>query len=105
MTSLDLPQGTLDLLILRTLLPGAQHGWGDFRAGTAGIGEYAAHPAGVPLSGAASPGAAGLGEGEVGHFRQQPQGKVLRADPQRAQATRSRNRKLAEADLGGGAGA
>jgi len=26
-TSLDLPQGTLDLLILRTLLPGAQHGW------------------------------------------------------------------------------
>lgn len=24
---LDLPQGTLDLLILRTLLPGAQHGW------------------------------------------------------------------------------
>lgn len=27
MTSLDLPQGTLDLLILRTLLPGAQHGW------------------------------------------------------------------------------
>jgi PadR family transcriptional regulator, regulatory protein PadR len=27
MTTLDLPQGTLDLLILRTLLPGAQHGW------------------------------------------------------------------------------
>lgn len=27
MTGLDLPQGTLDLLILRTLLPGAQHGW------------------------------------------------------------------------------
>jgi transcriptional regulator len=27
MTSLDLPQGTLDLLILKTLLPGAQHGW------------------------------------------------------------------------------
>jgi hypothetical protein len=25
--NLDLPQGTLDLLILRTLLPGAQHGW------------------------------------------------------------------------------
>lgn len=25
--SLDLPQGTLDLLILRTLLQGAQHGW------------------------------------------------------------------------------
>jgi transcriptional regulator len=24
---IDLPQGTLDLLILRTLLPGAQHGW------------------------------------------------------------------------------
>ena len=24
---LDLPQGTLDLLILRTLLPGPQHGW------------------------------------------------------------------------------
>jgi PadR family transcriptional regulator PadR len=23
----DLPQGTLDLLILRTLLPGPQHGW------------------------------------------------------------------------------
>lgn len=26
-SQLDLPQGTLDLLILRTLLPGAQHGW------------------------------------------------------------------------------
>ena len=24
---LELPQGTLDLLILRTLQPGAQHGW------------------------------------------------------------------------------
>jgi transcriptional regulator len=27
-SSVDLLQGTLDLLILRTLLPGAQHGWG-----------------------------------------------------------------------------
>jgi transcriptional regulator len=27
-TSLDLLQGTLDMLVLRTLLPGAQHGWG-----------------------------------------------------------------------------
>jgi transcriptional regulator len=26
--SVDLLQGTLDLLILRTLLPGAMHGWG-----------------------------------------------------------------------------
>ena len=26
--SIDLPQGTLDLLILRTLALGAQHGWG-----------------------------------------------------------------------------
>ena len=26
-TRLALPQGTLDLLILRTLAPGAQHGW------------------------------------------------------------------------------
>jgi PadR family transcriptional regulator len=25
--SIDLPQGTLDLLILRTLLPGPMHGW------------------------------------------------------------------------------
>ncbi|HTQ97932.1 MAG TPA: helix-turn-helix transcriptional regulator, partial [Candidatus Acidoferrum sp.] len=24
---IDLPQGTLDLLILRTLAPGPQHGW------------------------------------------------------------------------------
>jgi transcriptional regulator len=24
---IELPQGTLDLLLLRTLLPGAQHGW------------------------------------------------------------------------------
>lgn len=28
MSLIDLPQGTLDLLILRTLLPGANHGWG-----------------------------------------------------------------------------
>jgi PadR family transcriptional regulator, regulatory protein PadR len=27
MNRIDLPQGTLDLLILRTLLPGRQHGW------------------------------------------------------------------------------
>jgi transcriptional regulator len=27
MEHIDLPQGTLDLLILRTLLVGAQHGW------------------------------------------------------------------------------
>ena len=27
-TNVDLLQGTLDLLILRTLLPGPQHGWG-----------------------------------------------------------------------------
>jgi len=27
MAHLDLPQGTLDLLILRALLPGPQHGW------------------------------------------------------------------------------
>ena len=27
MERIDLPQGTLDLLILRTLAPGAQHGW------------------------------------------------------------------------------
>jgi PadR family transcriptional regulator PadR len=26
--NLDLPQGTLDLLILRTLVAGANHGWG-----------------------------------------------------------------------------
>jgi transcriptional regulator len=26
-TGIDLPQGTLDLLILRTLSPGPQHGW------------------------------------------------------------------------------
>ncbi len=25
---IDLPQGTLDLLILRTLVPGPNHGWG-----------------------------------------------------------------------------
>ena len=28
MPSLDLPQGTLDLLILRTLVAGPNHGWG-----------------------------------------------------------------------------
>ena len=26
-TGIDLPQGTLDLLVLRTLAPGPQHGW------------------------------------------------------------------------------
>ena len=28
MSVIDLPQGTLDLLILRTLVPGPNHGWG-----------------------------------------------------------------------------
>jgi PadR family transcriptional regulator, regulatory protein PadR len=27
LSTIDLPQGTLDLLILRTLVPGANHGW------------------------------------------------------------------------------
>jgi PadR family transcriptional regulator PadR len=27
LSAIDLPQGTLDLLILRTLLPGPNHGW------------------------------------------------------------------------------
>jgi PadR family transcriptional regulator, regulatory protein PadR len=28
LSPIDLPQGTLDLLILRTLVPGPNHGWG-----------------------------------------------------------------------------
>jgi PadR family transcriptional regulator PadR len=28
LSPIDLPQGTLDLLILRTLVPGSNHGWG-----------------------------------------------------------------------------
>ena len=59
----DLIQGTLDLLILKTLALEPKHGWAIARAHPAGQQGRAAGDAGLAVSGAASAGAAGMAQG------------------------------------------
>jgi hypothetical protein len=47
---LELPQGTLDLLILKVLSLEPMHGWAILRAPPPGVESDAADPAGVDLS-------------------------------------------------------
>ena len=55
----DLLQGTLDLLILKTLALGPRHGWGIAQRLQQDFGRGAPGESGLPLSGAAPAGAAG----------------------------------------------
>ena len=64
----DLVQGTVDLLILKTVALGAGAWLGDCAADSAGVEECAAGESGGALSGAASIGAAGLDSGGVGRI-------------------------------------
>ena len=71
---IELPQGTLDLLILRTLLTGPQHGWA--------ISERVQQVSSEVLSiqqGSLYPALERLHQSKVGHIRQQPAREVLRA--------------------------
>ena len=95
---LDLPQGTLDLLILKTLDAGAAARVGDLRAAAPDLQRHARHPAGLALSGAASPRAPRLDQGAVGDVGQQPPREVLRAHQERADAARRRDLGVARAE-------
>ena len=84
----DLLQGTLDLLILRTLASGDMHGWGiSQRLQQISAGRAAGQP-GIALPGALPPRAAGLDRIVVGRFGEQPAREVLRVDPVGPQAAR-----------------
>lgn len=84
---IDLPQGTLDLLILRTLALGAQHGWAiservqQVSNEVLRIQQGSLYPALHRLE------RARMDSREVGHVRKQSPRKVLRTDTSRMQAT------------------
>ena len=88
-------QGTLDLLILRTLVFGPQHGQGIARAimqqaeDTLLVDHGSLYPALQRLE------TKGWIERGVGHVRQQPQGPLLHAHQERTQAARRRNAAMA----------
>ena len=90
----DLVQGTLDLLILKTLSLEPAHGWAIAKTHPADLERRAAGAAGFALPGAASPRAARLDHGDVGRDRDRPRGQGLRADARRPHAARARAREL-----------
>jgi choloylglycine hydrolase len=73
----DLLQGTLDLLILKTLALGPHHGWGvsqriqQMSKDVLQVNQGSLYPALAPL------GTPGLDHGGVGNFGEQPEGQVL----------------------------
>jgi len=91
----DLLQGTLDLLILKALARGSQHGYGvaEWIHATSEdilrVEEGALYPALQP------PGAARSARGRMGHFGKQPAREVLLAHGRRPQRAGARNRALA----------
>ena len=91
---LELPQGTLDLLILKALSLGPQHGWAiterlhQVSRATLQVPQGSLYPALHPL----------------GRLRQQSTGQVLRAHPHRAPAAQGRDGRLAPAHDRGGPG-
>ena len=76
----DLLQGTLDLLILKTLALEPMHGWGISQRIQQVSDRRAAGQPGLALPGAPPARAAGLDRVGVGRLREQPAGEVLRAD-------------------------
>ena len=73
-------QGTLDLLILRTLVFGPQHGQAIARADSKPVRQRADRRSRVALSGAAAARGARVHRGGLGHVGEQPQGALLHAD-------------------------
>jgi PadR family transcriptional regulator, regulatory protein PadR len=72
---IDLPQGTLDLLILRTLALGAPASVGYRRASAAGLERRPAYPAGVAVPGSASDRATGWTKAHWGTSENNCRGK------------------------------
>src|SRR5258708_240381 len=97
---LDLLQGTLDLLILRTLQTGGVARVGHLGTDSADLARYAAGESGVAVPGAASPGTPGLDQGRMGRFGAGAARAILQADGVRAQATGAGNGKLGAAGRG-----
>jgi hypothetical protein len=78
-TQTDLLQGTLDLLVLKTLQAGPTHGWDIAQRIQAGFAGGVAGGSGVVISGAAPAGSAGLDRFGVGGVGEQPEGEVLQS--------------------------
>ena len=88
---IELLQGTLDLLILKTLTWGAQHGYGITQAIRATSREVLQVDTGSALSGAPPPGAGrALGRLGVEDLREQAARQGLPPDRRRAPAARGR---------------
>ncbi len=96
---IDLPQGTLDLLILRTLSLEPQHGWAISERVQQVSSDVLQHPAGIVVSGAAPAGTARLDQGEMGHIGKQSPREVLRADAQRDESSLKRRPRAGESWL------
>ena len=86
---IELPQGTLDLLILRTLALEPQHGWAiserihQISSDVLLIQQGSLYPALHRLE------RRGLDQSEVGHVRKQPPREILRTHQDRAQTART----------------
>ena len=96
-TPLLLPQGTLDLLILRTIALEPQHGWAISQRIQLDLERRAARAAGLALPRPPSPRAPRLDQGRVGRLRQQPPRQVLRADAQGTRRARGADERVAQA--------
>ena len=92
---IDLPQGTLDLLILKTLSLESQHGWAiserlqQISNGIVQVQQGSLYPSLHRLE------RRGWIKAEWAAVGQQPQGQVLRADARRTQAARGGHRLVA----------
>ena len=95
---IELPQGTLDLLILRCARQRAAARLGHFRTAPANLERRPARAARLALPGAASARASRMDRGQVGRLRKQSPRKVLLAHSQRRKAARSRTRCMGSAD-------
>ena len=86
--STDLLQGTLDVLILKTLALEPMHGWG-VALRIQQVSKDMLQIGRLSLPGTASAGIQGLDSVGVGKFREQPTSKILLAYPRWQEAVRS----------------
>ena len=93
----DLLQGTLDLLIMRTIALEPLHGWAIAQRIQQISDELLRVQQGSLYPGAAPPRASGLDRGRVGRLRQQPPRAVLFAHARRPQAAHDRGLEVGAA--------
>jgi len=91
----DVMQGTLDVMVLKTLdTLDPTHGYGIARRAGAGLERPAASQSRHDLPGARPSPAAGVDHLALGRERQQAPREILRAHARRAETSRRRNRKV-----------